>query len=365
LLFFSGCGDQDGIRAYVIPKPEDVARKNPPDPGSAPTRPSGAAPQIGSPEPVDRMIGAIIPRGSKMWFFKLTGPIPAVNEQFEKFATFMGTVKFGEGEQANPTWTLPAGWTEKPGNEMRFATIAIESPTPLELSISALPAGAGDPSDAILANINRWRGQMGLTATDKANLTSGNSRTEEVHQRTINGLPVTFINLVGEFSSGGMRGGPFSPGVVAGTGPNPPQTKTPVVELKYDVPQGWQPGKATFVSSVAFEVVDGSKRVEITATGLPPSGLLANVNRWRGQLQLEAWTEQQLESQVTKVPVGPLTGSFVELKGDEQSTPREAILAVTVEYGGRAWFFRLKGDAELAAREKDRFLEFVESVKFE
>lgn len=56
-------------------------------------------------------------------------------------------------------WTLPAGWRQAPGEGMRRATILIPSADgPVELSVVVLPGPAGGE----LANVNRWRGQLGL-----------------------------------------------------------------------------------------------------------------------------------------------------------------------------------------------------------
>ena len=60
-------------------------------------------------------------------------------------------------------WTLPKGWTETPGNGMRFATLNPPGPGKIELSVVCLPGQAGGE----LANVNRWRGQIGLEPTDE------------------------------------------------------------------------------------------------------------------------------------------------------------------------------------------------------
>jgi hypothetical protein len=65
-------------------------------------------------------------------------------------------------------WTLPAGWTESEGGQMRFATL---KPPPsvkgkIDASVVVLPGPAGGE----LANVNRWRGQIGLGAIDEAAL---------------------------------------------------------------------------------------------------------------------------------------------------------------------------------------------------
>ncbi len=43
---------------------------------------------------------------------------------------------------------------------------------------------------------------------------------------------------------------------------------------------------------------------------------------------------------------------------------KQTILGVIAPDGARTWFFKLKGDTELAAREAPRFKAFVQSVKF-
>lgn len=67
-------------------------------------------------------------------------------------------------------WALPKGWTEAPGGGMRFATLNPPSAlgtagtAPLEVSVVVLPGAAGGET----ANVNRWRGQIGLPALDEA-----------------------------------------------------------------------------------------------------------------------------------------------------------------------------------------------------
>lgn len=63
-------------------------------------------------------------------------------------------------------WSLPEGWSEIPGGGMRFATF--KSPyAKLEATVVVLPGPAGGE----LANVNRWRGQIGLPGfADEASL---------------------------------------------------------------------------------------------------------------------------------------------------------------------------------------------------
>lgn len=70
-----------------------------------------------------------------------------------------------EGKQSL-MWTLPKGWTQQPGEGMRFATLKAPIAGRLEATVVVLPGPAGGE----LANVNRWRGQIGLPPLDEASL---------------------------------------------------------------------------------------------------------------------------------------------------------------------------------------------------
>lgn len=66
-------------------------------------------------------------------------------------------------------WTLPNGWSEEKGGGMRFATLKAPFSGKLDVSVTFLPGAAGGE----LANVNRWRGQIGLPAWDEAAMAQG------------------------------------------------------------------------------------------------------------------------------------------------------------------------------------------------
>jgi len=63
-------------------------------------------------------------------------------------------------------WTLPKGWTSAAAGGMRFATLTPPGPGKAEVSVVVLPGAAGGEA----ANVNRWRGQIGLPPMDDAGL---------------------------------------------------------------------------------------------------------------------------------------------------------------------------------------------------
>ncbi len=65
-------------------------------------------------------------------------------------------------------WTVPERWVTVPGERpMRLATFEIpDEAGPIEVAVTQFPGRVGGE----LANINRWRGQMGLPAAAEAEL---------------------------------------------------------------------------------------------------------------------------------------------------------------------------------------------------
>ena len=75
--------------------------------------------------------------------------------------------------KASLKWSLPKGWSESSGGgAMRFATLKAPIAGKLEATVVVLPGPAGGE----LANVNRWRGQIGLPNLDEASLAK--ARTE-------------------------------------------------------------------------------------------------------------------------------------------------------------------------------------------
>ena len=63
-------------------------------------------------------------------------------------------------------WNLPQGWTQSLGGSMRYATLKPSVAGHLEATVVVLPGPAGGE----LANVNRWRNQIGLPPIDDAAL---------------------------------------------------------------------------------------------------------------------------------------------------------------------------------------------------
>ena len=112
------------------------------------------------------------------------------------------------------------------------------------------------------------------------------------------------------------------------------------------------------MQALRFQVAEGTQKVEISVS--PAMGnLLANINRWRGQVKLPPIDETQLAKDVADATIDGKPGKATRIVG-----PGETIQGAMVDVGGSTWFFKLKGDNALADREQKRFDAFVKSVKF-
>jgi len=85
------------------------------------------------------------------------------------------------------TWKGPAHWQEKPAAGMRKGTFTIAGDgATAELAITAFPGDVGGEA----ANVNRWRGQVGLQPLAPDAAVSSIERTEA------NGLKIGLVELV-------------------------------------------------------------------------------------------------------------------------------------------------------------------------
>ncbi|MEM8866263.1 MAG: hypothetical protein AAGF31_12025, partial [Planctomycetota bacterium] len=89
------------------------------------------------------------------------------------------------------------------------------------------------------------------------------------------------------------------------------------------------------------------------------SDVLANVNRWRGQVGLAPIDQTEVDDSKQSIQVDGAEGQLVEMIGDEN-----AILAAMLIRGGQVWFFKLTGTPDAAKEQRDAFLTWIDSVRF-
>ena len=132
---------------------------------------------------------------------------------------------------------------------------------------------------------------------------------------------------------------------------------------QWEVPANWTQEPATQMLLAKFSITGEGTRADVTVSSFPGDvgGLLANVNRWRGQVNLPAIEEPQLANAVKSIQVRSEKGTLVELENPDGKSA--SLMGVAVPHNGQTWFFKMFGDARLVAHEKDSFVRFVQNVK--
>lgn len=172
----------------------------------------------------------------------------------------------------------------------------------------------------------------------------------------------------------GLGSAPVSSGPApSGADANPTMANTRVdtasgPSLVWEVPTGWRTGPERPMRKATLLVPDenGGPGGEIAVTAFPGDvgGNLANVNRWRQQLTLPPIGEAELGGALQHLDVGALHVDLVDITGPSKPpAATQRVLGAIVPYSGATWFFKLTGPDAVVAREKDRFVAFLRTLR--
>jgi hypothetical protein len=168
-------------------------------------------------------------------------------------------------------------------------------------------------------------------------------------------------------------GHPPIDGTQAGATNSAPVSESRPAPFKFEAPAGWQQQPATGMRKAAFVVKDGDREAAITVIDLPASAPsiadpLQNVNRWRTEIGLAPVTQEQIGDIVKKIEVDGKQSDYAELIPDsakpEESQAVEATIAAAVPAEGMIWFFKMRGNRDVVAAERDNFKSFLNSIRF-
>lgn len=341
-------------------------------------------------------------------FYEVPREAPAQNDQMVQTATNTGAAPRPAGAQLE--WDQPSTWSEKPGSEMRLGSYAFTNPDGAEadISVTSFPDAAG----GLVANINRWRGQVGLPPVAEGDLDSAAERIEVAGlpawlidaEGTSNGAPARLIGAIVPVSGtswffkmigpdevvasqretfrswlGSVRAvTPMASAPVATAAlpnapamtdavPAPPKTEA----FGYEVPAGWQEQAGNAFRAASFLIPGpGVPAADVSVSAFPGSvgGDLANVNRWRAQINLAAIDAATMSAESTTITNGPLSFRVFDLlsAGPElEGGHRARILAAILKHGDKTWFFKITGEADHVASQKEKFTAFLRSFHFE
>jgi hypothetical protein len=295
----------------------------------------------------------------------------------------------GEQPEAQVAWATPPGWESIASDQpMRVATFKTGSGMP-EVSLTAFPGDTG----GLLANINRWRSQLGLQSITDAQIAQNSETT------TIEGVSITTVDFTGS-SGQEMLGAMIVPGdgqawfakatgepaaiaklkpafiafaksfrLHARAGTQNPAAAPPVAPAvgggeiqtrltNWKPPQNWKADpNASAIVAAAYEVTNTDGGAKVTATMLMSSGggILSNINRWRDQLGLPA--VDSLDNQkITDLGNGNL---IVDLASADNA---RRMMAAIIAAQDQTWFFKITGSPKGVEAERRQFEGLVRSV---
>jgi hypothetical protein len=316
------------------------------------------------------------------------------------------------------TWTTPANWTQTAATAMRVGSFKISGSNAQEAEVSIVPLAGMAGGD--FANVNRWRGQVGLpSAADDVlqaaaeNVDAGgqpaglydvagtNSLSGEVNRiiaviqhregttwfvkmtgdaNLVEQQKPVFVDFLKSLSFTSQASGqPGASGMGAqGQAALPPghpafgdmSTPADAGPISHDgqpnwqVPAGWKEvsGGQFLTAKFVLNGADGAMaNVNVSSAPGDGGGLVPNINRWRGQLGLQPATD--VSAVTFSLPGGQ--GQIVNFTGTSAQTGKPAeIQAVVVTQPDRTWFYKLMGDPALVEAQKDAFTDFVKSAKY-
>jgi len=305
-------------------------------------------------------------------------------------------------------WQTPAGWTELPAGQMRAASFSVKTKDNQEAQTTIIPLPNLAGKD--LENVNRWRGQVGLEPINASVLAT------QVLTVKIAGMDGQLYDLAGTppdqnqvirilgaiLDREGMTWfvkmtGPdtlvasqksvfidflktlsFSAAAPANTSPAPapaaaplrvenaaaaPAPEAPQDLPAWKTPEPWKQIKAGPMQVAKFQTgAENGASAEISVAVFPGDvgGTLANVNRWRGQIGLPPVEQNDLAKVTAPLDLGGNKAILVNMVSEQSKT---RMIAVIVPKAGQTWFYKLVGQDEIASREKDAFVKFVQSAQ--
>jgi hypothetical protein len=298
---------------------------------------------------------------------------------------------------------VPAGWEEQPSGQMAVSSHLVrgEGNAKAQVTVTALPPSASSKDE--LANVNRWRAQLGLKPVDVGELAqerepiqiAGHSATlfdmagemDSAPTRILaamqsRGDAVWFFKMTGDADLVKAQKAAFVQFAAAYPLPHDhdhdekgePSASAPTATLDHDqpapsvspapaqsrwkTPAGWTEQAPGAMQDGKFSAADGKATITISIFENSGGDLRPNVDRWRGQIGLKPATDEEFNRSVTPLDLPEGKATVVDVTG-----PQQRLVTVVAMRGNRSWYFKLMGEPAAVAAEKGRLLEFVATTK--
>jgi hypothetical protein len=163
----------------------------------------------------------------------------------------------------------------------------------------------------------------------------------------------------GEASRGPQQRPAAPPGMAGEVAPPP----APEQGMRWTLPKGWTETRQGGMRYATLKApVPGAIDASVVVLSGQAGGELMNVNRWRGQINLDPIDEAALAAARTRI--GSKAG---ELKVYDFTTgpTGKRLIAGILEAGGSTWFVKVTGDAAAVTAARNDFLALLGSLRLE
>lgn len=271
---------------------------------------------------------------------------------------------------------------------MRVGSFNVKAQNGKQADVSIVPLAGTAGGD--LANVNRWRGQVGLKPVTEDELPKLASSV------TVGSEPAQFYEFAGESPSAGEkmrvlvavqhRGGAAWFYKMSGDDEVVAQQKSTFIEFlksikfadaaaestsaaaaeptstgEWKIPSHWKQVAAGEMQQAKFLIGDGTAKAEVTIAIFPAQqgDLLANINRWRRQIQLEPLADAADVAKLTQtLDLGSGKATLVEMTNNGKG-----LTTAIVNREGGTWYVKLLGDEGIVRRERDAFVKFLNNPR--
>jgi hypothetical protein len=315
----------------------------------------------------------------------------------------------GPPAQPKVTFTKPEGWLEGGRDEMRVVSFSITGPNgqTAQVTVTPLPGLAGRES----LIVNMWRQQFGLSELTE------DAAAKELIAVEIGGAPGKMFDIAGKSADGSAirivtamkhvgemswfyklqgdnelvvaqitnfveflksvrieaailpDGDPsVAGGTMLGTVTSQPPPAVREGGPTWTAPSSWKEiagGQFLYAKFIISGEGESEAVVNVSTSAGDGGGLSANVNRWLGQLGQAPWSKDEILNKVKEVATTGGHAMIVEMSGtDVRTGGSTSIVGAIVNNSGSTWFYKLMGDSDLVAAQKEAFTTFLIEVNY-
>ena len=297
-------------------------------------------------------------------------------------------------QQPQLQFSLPNGWQEIAPSQMRVASFTVTGANGETADVGVIPLQTAGQEIQL---VNMWREQMQLPAltneTEAETISVGNDsaklfdiasdaaiidgkfRARILVAELPRGETSWFFKMTGEDSFVAAQKQNFlqflksvsfvenAPAQIAAESAMQNETSKSI----WEIPSGWQPVDPGAMLFAKFSITSGDENAEVNVSSLAGEGggLLANVNRWRGQLGLPATDETEFSKTISTFTIPNGRATLVDFVGTNAKTGKPArLIGAVVPQNGQTWFYKLMGDPQIVEQQKDAFIQFIQSANY-